>query len=269
MSRSRVLVTVASGAAVAIASAAFVLWPRNATELDEATALDDFRARSSSTVRADEQPTDASVSLVDPTPVAGVYTYTAQGHEEVKLGPFPAERRRLPTTITGVVVAAPDGCFDFAINFFEQHTEETRYCVGDDGSVSIDRHEKHQQVGSIAPTGTMACDPRTIAAPHNVLLPLSCTLSMSGGPLTMNATLVGTATSSTPEPIEVGARTVEAIPVTISHGVSGDLSGSWVETLWFAENRLPVAIKRAVTLSGPATFTETSTLTLTDIAPTT
>ena len=201
-------------------------------------------------------------------PAPGVYTFAASGQEDVKLGPLPAETRPFPESVTAVVVDGGDGCFELTVNLFAEHTEDTRYCT-DGGVLTLGAHTKHQQIGPLSPTATVACDPATLLSTESTDHDLACTLELSGGPAAISATLAGTATRGEPEQRTVGTDTVTTTPLTITHRVSGDLSGTWTERLWLTETNLPVRIERTLDLSGPATFTERSVLDLQSLTPTT
>lgn len=247
-----------------VAVGAFLFWPRGTTEVTESDALDDYRDRGSATTVA---PAEEGSSLRT-VPLPGVYTYRASGQEDVKLGPLPAETRPFPETITAVVVALGDNCFDVIVKLFEQHTEDTRYCV-DDATLTLAAHTKHQKIGPLSPTATMACDPRTLLASSADRHDLACTLELSGGPAAISATLAGTATRGQSEQLTIGGEQLEATPLTIAYKVSGGLSGTWTEVLWLSSEHLPLRIERTLDLSGPATFKETSQLDLESLTPTT
>jgi hypothetical protein len=255
-------VAIGVGAAVVVIAAvlAFLFWPRGTTEITEEDAVETFRDKASTTITADDA--DAGRS----TPEPGVYTFQAEGEETVKLGPLPAQTRPFPATVTAVAVDAGDGCFDWTINLFAEHTEETRWCTH---PLTLDRHVKHQTIGALSPTATMTCDLEQVEAVGSTEpLDLSCTLEMSGGPIAVSATLKGTATTGEAETVDVGGTDVEATPITVRFEVSGGLGGTWEETTWWSESHLPVRIERSLDLSGPATFSETSSLRLTDLTPT-
>ncbi|MHB1139642.1 MAG: hypothetical protein ACYC2O_11860, partial [Microthrixaceae bacterium] len=201
-------------------------------------------------------------------PAVGVYTYAATGEEVVKLGPLPAETRPFPETVTAVVVApsdAPD-CFDWTLNLFAEHVETTRWCdVGD--QLRLDAHTKHQKIGVLSPTASMACDPNLLPSDGAAATSLSCRLELSGGPASIAATLDGPATAAATEDLTVGGETVRATPVTVQLNVTGDLSGAWTETTWWSEDHLPVRVERSLELAGLASFTEQSALELVSLEP--
>ncbi|HEY9566232.1 MAG TPA: hypothetical protein VIR30_20925 [Nocardioides sp.] len=269
MSKRRRLVLVAAAVVVlAGAAGAFVLWPRGTTAVSEQEALDDFRSRTEETRSAsasDAVRSDGPAAL----PAPGVYTYSASGQEEVKLGPLPADARPLPATVTAVVVDAGDGCFELTVNLFAEHTEDTRYCADPSGGLTLDGHTKHQRIGALSPVATLSCDPGTLIEPGLDTVALSCDLSLDGGPASINATLAGTATRGASDELSIGDQTVEVTPLTVTYEVSGDLTGTWTETLWLTETFLPAKIERSLDLSGPATFVEHSELTLLDLSPST
>src|SRR3546814_5637860 len=103
VSRRRRQLRVAATVVVLVGAAgAFVLWPRGTTEVSKQEALDDFRSRAAQTgsgSASDAARSDGPAAL----PAPCVYTYSASGQEEVKLGPLPADARPLPATVTAVV----------------------------------------------------------------------------------------------------------------------------------------------------------------------
>src|SRR3546814_7588453 len=141
--------------------------------------------------------------------VAAVADY---GQEEVKLGPLPADARPLPATVTAVVVDTGDGCFELTVNLFAEHTEDTRYCVDPSGSLALDGHTKHQRIGALSPVATMSCDPGTLIEEGSDTLPLSCDLSLDGGPASIKATLAGTATHGATERLTIAHQSVPPTP---------------------------------------------------------
>lgn len=258
--RRKVLLVAGVVGVVVIAAVAYIAWPRGADPVTEEEALDDFRSQS-----ADEDGDATSGDASTPTP--GVYTYASSGQEEVKLGVLPTETRTYPDTMSVVVVPADPSCFTATVNLLAPHTEDTTYCLDEDGGLRIDSHVKHQQVGAVSPTATMACDPDLLAAGDREPTELSCTLTLSGGPAELTATLAGTA-EATDDTVTVGDEEIDAIAVTVTYEISGDLTGSWHEEVWFAaESWLPLQIERELDLEGLATFTEQSSLTLTDTEP--
>lgn len=263
--RRRLLLGAAALASVLVAVAAWASWPRGTTEITEQEALDDFREHTTATssdTGGDEPPASSAL------PEAGVYLYRATGQEEVKLGPLPAETRQFPESVTSTVADAGNGCFDLTVNLFEEHTEMTRYCT-DAGTLTLAAHTKHQRIGALSPTAEVVCDPALLLAPDRVAHDLSCTLVLSGGPAAISATLLGSATRAAAEELTVGTDVVQATPLTIAYQVTGDLSGSWTETLWLNDANLPLRIERSLDLTGPATFAEQSRLDLESLTPTT
>ncbi len=257
----RILIAVAVLVIALIGTIAWFVWPRGTTPLTEDDALDDFRRRSTGTL-TDSGPRGAR-------PAVGVYRYSAEGNERVKFGPLPTETRTIPATITASVVHPDDRCFTFGVNFFAEHTEETRYCAAGDGSLTLDEHLKHQTIGAISHTATMRCDPAVVLPASTPSVPIRCELGLSGAPIGVDATLTGTATRRPDRMMRIGRSTVSVSPVTVSFTLGGDLTGTWTETTWFTEDRLPARIDRRLSLRGPATFTESSRLTLLDLTPTT
>jgi hypothetical protein len=300
-----ILITGTAAFALAVAGIGWVAWPRGSTTISHEDALEDFRRSYAADNRAEGSAADSSGSSITgarnttgqpSTPAPGVYTYTAEGNEQVKLGPFPAEDRQLPGTIS-IVVSAPrvgtdsdgsavethnatqaTGCFDWTLNLFAEHTEQATWCVAD-GTLRMAAHTKHQSIGALSPTATLNCDPDILIDPGTSESDLECELRLDGGPAAISASIAGTATVLPKEQLTLGksrsdntaSRNTEVVrttPLAITYTVSGDLSGSWSEKLWLTEDMLPVRITRDLELTGPATFTEHSVLELSHLAPT-
>ena len=242
---------------VVVAVGVVVLWPRGSTPITAEEALEDFR----------EQPeVEDPVRGDAPRPAPGVYRYRAAGSESVKLGALPTEDRPYPAEVTGVVVH--DGeCFTFTLNLLAQHTEETTYCPGVGQELVLRDHVKHQQVGALRPEAAMSCDPGVLHELSTARQELRCALSMSGGPATLTADLVGTSAAEVPATAQVGGRQHEAVKVALTYEISGDLSGTWDEAVWFGDDWTPLRIERDLELKGLATFTEHSELVLVDRTP--
>lgn len=251
------------GAVVAAGALAWGLRPRGSTPVTEDDALEDFRGRTSTTVRA---PGDAGGGPA--LPEAGVYRYDMVGTESVKLGPLPTEDRTYPDLVTAVVTHPSATCFEFTVNLIEQHTEVTRYCREAAG-LRLTEHHKHQQVGAVSPTATMRCDPDVlVTASATAPTELRCSLTLTGGPAKVTAKVEGTATPGATERQTVGDQQVEVRLVSIDSVISGSLSGTWSEKLWLdVRTDLPVRIERAFDLTGLATFRERSRLELADLTP--
>lgn len=261
----KVAIGVGAVVAVIVAALAFLLWPRTATEVTEDQAVEDFRDRSTTTSKSPDDTPERT------TPRPGVYTYSAEGTEDVKLGPLPTETRTLPSTLTAVAVDAGDGCFDWTVNLFTQHTEDTRFCT--DPVLTFQSHAKHQTIGAISATATITCDPKALLTPEAKegtpsSTELNCTLELAGGPKAVKATLAGTATwDGHTEKIDVGGTDVDTRPIKMNFPVTGDITGTWDETVWWSGEHLPVRIERSFHLAGPATFNEDLKLQLTSLEP--
>lgn len=300
-----ILITGAAVIALAVVGIGWVAWPRGTAAISHEDALKDFRRGYSGGDASDSSATSNGAdndSELPTTPEPGVYTYTAEGNERVKLGPFPAEDRPLPGTVS-IVVSAPragtdsDGsadetrntahdtsCFDWTLSLFAEHTEVTTWCVKDTGTLRMAAHAKHQSIGALSPTATLNCDPDTLIGPGTDESDLECELRLEGGPAAITATVTGTATVAPTEQLTLGefgsddttsndtasnnTEVVSTTPLEITYTVSGDLRGTWSEKLWLSDDMLPVRIVRSLELSGPATFTEHSTLELSHLSPT-
>lgn len=271
---SKKLLTVGAALVVTVtAVAAFTWWPRGTTPVSTDSAVDDFRAASATNPgtgdgSAADTGTDATTDAEsdDETPAArpepGVYTYAAEGSEEVKLGPLPSQTRPHPDTVSGTVVHDGDSCFTLTLRFFEEHSEDTTYCA-EGQRLSIEGHTKRLSIGALSPTAEMTCDPSVVVDAATRSSSPACTLRMSGGPAGITARLAGASQVAEPETVDVAGASVEVWPVTISYDVTDGLSGTWVETLWLsAETWLPVRVERRSVLSGLANLDEQFTLTL-------
>lgn len=261
MSR-RVTIVVLGLILVVVAVGAFLVWPRGTSEVKPEAALKDFRERATSTT-AHHDDEDSATKL----PAPGVYTYSATGTETVKLGPLPEEQRPLPESVTAVAVAAGADCFDFTVNYFAEHTEDSRWC-DTDGALSWESHQKHQKVGALSATATITCDPKVIRTPTGTPQALECSLELSGGPMAVSTQLRGGTTVGEAAELEVGGESIEAVPVTLDFDVEGTVSGKWVETIWWSDENLPVKMERNFDLSGAVRFNEQTTLSLSSLSPT-
>jgi len=255
-----VVAVVAGALLVAIGVAVFVVWPRGGSPVTKDEAIADFREQSGS-----DPDQDATADLPEP----GVYTYAASGQEEVKLGILPTETRPYPDEMFVTVVAGPrPECFVATLNLLDQHSEDTTYCTDEDGGLHLADHQKRQQVGALSPSATMTCDPDVLYEPGTSSTDLACELRLAAGPTTLTASLTGTSHTTEDRTVDVDGRAVDAVLVDVRYAVSGDLTGSWHERIWFArENWLPLRIERTLDLQGLATFTEQSELVLTSLTP--
>lgn len=244
---------------VAVGTGAYLFWPRGTDPITEKEAVTDFRDRTANETGGGDRAG---------RPAPGVYVYRATGSEDVKLGPLPSQTRTHPATVTMVIVDdARPGCFTATLNLSAQHTEDTTYCV-DGQALRLDRHTKHQQVGALSPTATMTCDPSVLVDEHGNGATLACTLGLSGGPTSLDAKLAGTTTVGHLGTVAVGDEQIAATRVDVSYTISGDLSGTWRESVWFSDAQwLPLRIERDLAIRGLATFSERTTLELTDATP--
>ena len=256
--RRRILVAALVLLLAVVGVVAWFVWPRSITPVSENTAVEDFREHTTGT-------TDLGGAIPD----VGVYTYAGTGDERIKFGPLPTQVRRIPATVTGIVVASGDRCFTLTVNYFVQHTEDTRYCVTGQGALRIDQQVKHQDVASFSVTSTMTCDPSVLLPDSPGDAPLDCHLTLTGAPADISMDLVGHARRGPDRSVRIGTRTVTIAPVTMTLDITGSLTGHWIETTWFTPRHLPARIDRDFALTGPATFSERSTLTLRELTPTT
>ncbi|MEZ5322796.1 MAG: hypothetical protein R2698_12125 [Microthrixaceae bacterium] len=148
-----------------------------------ADAVKSFRERQAAATSTSSEPERPPAGAE--TPEAGVYAYAAIGTETVKLGPLPEQVRPLPATVSAVVVGEGTGCFDMTVNYFAEHTEDSRWCAKG-RELRWVRHLKHQRVGAISPTATVTCDPDVVRAADGSPRDLSCGLELAGGPVAVS-----------------------------------------------------------------------------------
>jgi hypothetical protein len=180
---------------------------------------------------------------------------------------LPEQQRDLPGELSGIVTRGEPGCFDIALDRFQEHTESSTLCT-DGASVRLDGHRKTQSVGALRPSMAMECDPDVILDPATAHREITCSLGVSGGPAGVSVELPGTAVRGAPQTLVVGGEEVEAVPVAVELTATGSVQGIWKERIWFHPgSRLPLRIERALDLSGPVSFREDSTLRLVSLVP--
>ena len=114
----------------------------------------------------------------------------------------------------------------------------------------------------------MTGDPAVLVDPKNDSVPIDCKLALDGGPKQLNATLEGTSASNRSAAVTVDGTPVDATEVTIDFKVTGDLTGTWREQVWFSHtDALPLRITRDLHLDGLAAFTEKRDSTLAGLDP--
>ena len=244
------------------AAGAYAFWPRGAKEVSKQEAVEDFRDRQGTTATNPE----ASEPSEPSGPAAGVYEFEATGTESVKLGPLPAEERTLGPKVTASVVTGEKGCFTWTLNLFKEHTEDTDFCPSGTG-LKLVTHIKNQTFGALTPKLVMTCDPGLLPGPGEPDKDIACELKLEGGPVPVSTAVKGTASTAQAKSFEVDGQSVEATPVTVSFTVSGDISGTWVETTWWFDSNLPIHLERDLDLKGPATLFESSELQLLSLQP--
>ncbi len=261
MSHRRLAITTAGSICLLMATTSFVLWPRGTTPLTEDEALDAFRDNNTGLTTS---PPGASA-----LPPPGVYVFAASGEEEIKLGALPTETRPYPDTVPVSVSHLDRSCFTVTIGLLDQHTEETTYCVSADRALAINSHVKHQQIGALSPIAKMECDPAEVVRTEEGQAPLRCRLTLSGGPARLTARLHGTSRFTHGATVMVAGEWVRAAKVDITYEISGDLTGTWAETLWLrADDWLPLRIEHNLELQGLAALRESFHLELTSLKST-
>lgn len=235
-------------------AATFLYWPRPPTAITEEDALQDFRDQGSG-------------STTGVGPAAGVYSYDADGTEKISIGPLPLPTRDIPGTVTVVVQTGADGCYRSTLNLMGEHTETTTWCVGADGSLTLQRQDKQEKVPGFNVTAVTTCDPGRVLAADGSETQVRCTLIMDVSGLKLTVELAGTARVEPGEDVDVGGSIVVTRHLALALAATGDLSGHWNEEYWLDEGLLPVRVARDVVLDGPGAFDEKTSLTLRDLQP--
>ncbi len=237
------------------AGAAYLLWPRTPTAITEDEALERFRGS-----------TTTSVGPASVGPPSGVYTYDTDGREDIKMGPLPLPTREIPDMVTAVI--APDGaCFRIDLNLMAEHTEESSWCVGGDGSLVMEEQVKREEVPGFHVETHTTCGPGTVISPTATELPVHCTMDLDVSGITFTIRLDGTARSEPGGTIDVGSTSVETRHLTIRLDASGDFQGHLEEQQWLTDDFLQVRTVRDLLLDGPGRFSERTTLTLRSLQP--
>ncbi len=264
MTTKKALVGIAIVVVAVLGVSAWAFWPRSADEISERAALASYqqRSRTSGTTERSTVPRQRVLAPSD-----GVYRYHASGHETTKFGPLPAQTNQLPDSLTGVVVTKGRSCYEFTLNLFEQHTEDSTFCnVGDEFSLTT--YAKHETVGVVTATAKITCDPGVFIGPDPTS-DLDCAMKLEGGPFPVDAEFTGTSKVSPTEFMKIAEQTITVLPVEVTFRFSGKITGSWTEKIWFTEDRLPARIDRTLHMSGPASFGEDYDLRLASLTPTT
>jgi hypothetical protein len=234
---------------------AYVLWPRSPTPISEQEALEGFRSAT----------TVAGAPSAGPAP--GVYSYDADGTEDVSYGPIPLPTRDIPATVTGVVEPDGAGCYRFGLNLMAEHTETTTWCVGADGSLVLQRQDKQEQVPGFDVKGTTTCSAGVVLDPASTSRDVACRLVMEVAGITLDVDLAGTATVEPGGDVTVGDARVPTRHLVIAMAASGDMSGHWTEEHWLTDDLTDVRTVRDVLLDGPGRFEEHTTLELRSLQP--
>ncbi|MBX7160458.1 MAG: hypothetical protein K1X95_09225 [Acidimicrobiia bacterium] len=211
-------------------------------------------------------------------PRAGNYTFTGSGTE--KTTPFlPAPVAQGPTK-PATVADAGGGCWRLSIEQNTQHTDESTFCAGGDGSLSIKSIVVYQsnnlgQFGQVKSTLTTICPtPVVVVAPGmapGAQFPFDCTVRTTASTPVADSAATGTATFVGVENVGVGGT---AVPAYHLHQVvtlvpkDGAPTGERVSDVWIAtddgmvlrETRSMTAYARI--FGQVSTYTETSEHTL-------
>lgn len=240
-----------------------MLWPRGHGVVTQEDAVEAYRNRTDVTTSTGGSTGEASI------PELGVYSYAASGSEAIKIAVLPTEHRTYPELITTTVVAGEKpGCFTVKLSLLAEHTEDSGYCSDADGALHLVAHRKHQRVGALEPVADMNCTDDLLIDAEGRGAELHCALALDAGPTSMSADVAGTSKVGA-DTVTVDGVDVPATTVDVTYEITGDLSGTWSEKLWLADDtRLPLRIERRLDLSGLAKFSETSDLRLLDLSPT-
>lgn len=237
-------------------AAAWLLWPRSPTPISENQAVEGFRTETTGAA-----PTGAGM------PAAGVYTYDVDGHEDISMGPVPLPTRDIPSTVTMVVV--PDGdCYRLDLNLMAEHTEQTTYCIDGPGTLRLVGQTKVELVPGFRVDGRTTCAQAVLVRPGETEQPVTCSMTLDVGGITLNIALAGRATLGPADPVTVGGTALPARLLTLDLTATGDERGHWIERQWLAQDSfLPLRVERDIVLEGTGSFKERSTLQLTATIP--
>lgn len=196
-------------------------------------------------------------------PAPGVYLYRGSGTEEISL---PPKTQSEGPGIPGTVTERPGRCFEFRLDYSDDHWQDWVYCLRDGDLVTASRAGYYLWdfvAFSVDDTSTYTCTPAAVTIPSRLVrgdrYPETCTgtnnhlatglVRMRGG-----STVLGTAT------LRIGRRQVTAVEVREVVEFSGGQHGSNDATTWFSlDSGLPVRGVWRTVVSTPSPF-GTSTL---------
>lgn len=270
--RPAVMVPIALVVVAAAVGAALFLRAWNERGADEASvdrSVEGFR---------EDQAGDGSAALLQPE--AGVYTYAAQGTEQLSLlGTTQAWGDRLPVTVTtGAGPTGTEGCWTIRFEFSTNHTQSTTYCPDDRvleevaGSTSQTFDFVATQVTDVT---EFRCDPPGKLVKLDAEAGDSWKQSCEGSSPERGTavTSAGTNTFLGVEQVEVGDETVDALHYRVDRTLSGDQNGTESIQYWFhPRTALPLQAVRNVTVASPSplgdiTYTEEGQYRLTSLTP--
>jgi hypothetical protein len=270
--RPGVVVPIGLVALAAAVGAAFFLRAWNERGADEASvdrSVEGFR---------EDQAGDGSVGLL--RPAAGVYTYAAQGTEQLSLlGTTQAWGDQVPATVTIVEgPAGTEGCWTIRFEFSTNHTQATTYCADErvleevTGSTSQTFDFVATQVTDVT---EFRCDPPGQLVKLDAEPGESWEQSCQGTSPERGTTVTsaGTNTFLGVEPVEVGDEAVDALHYRVDRTLSGDQDGIESTEYWFdPRTALPLQAVRAITVASPSplgdiTYTEEGRYRLTSLTP--
>jgi len=258
------------GVVLVVAGSVFVaLWRRSgAHEVSTGAARRRYEQSVSS---SSTQPAPAAVLR----PAAGVYTYRGSGTEHLSL---PPKSQSQGPQMPGTVTLSSGGCWNFRIDYSNQHWQIWIYCPRNGGLVELggQTFERWNFVfTTYDSTTTSTCNPASVAI-RSYMQPgeewkQQCRNmssgtkgeSLSSGPYTF----VGD------DVIEVGGVRVPAYHFRQERTLTGSQTGSQITDQWFAQkNGLPLRNVRTdtvhtKTIVGSSTYTEDGTFQLTALRP--
>jgi len=243
-----------------------VLLTRGADEVSPDDAVERFRGDDTGLDGSDDGSADGG------TPRAGVYTFDADGAEELSLlGTSQAWGATVPVTIT-----PGDGdCWTVRYEYNSNHVQDQSFCREDDRLVETGGTVVQSFDFGVAVTETtrFTCGPadtiRWNAAPGDSW-DVSCTGESDRG---TSVTSSGATTYVGPESITVGDDRVAALAYRSQRELSGDQSGTEESRFWYAESTgLLLRLERNSRVVSPSplgdvTYTEEGSLHLTDLEP--
>ena len=170
-------------------------------------------------------------------PAPGVYPYRGTGTETISV---PPKSQTEGPGIPGTVVRSPGGCFEFRLDFSDDHWQSWDYCVRDGALVSPTRAGYYNWdfvAFHVDDTSTFVCRPSIVTVPGRLVPGSSHAVTCTGhndhlaiAPVRMQ----GTSTLVRSADITIGTRRLASVLVHEKVTFSGGQKGSNVSDTWFS-----------------------------------